>query len=149
MATSKLATSASSKTKAPATGGGLVRRLYHDRSIIAAARRHATSSAARPNRSCWLIAEGRSGSGARRSPSSDDRSSGHRDRLGAQARLGPHVDLVKLLLRQPVRPGQLTEVGADDRQRKPNGDRSEEHTSELQSPDHLVCRLLLEKNNRY
>src|SRR5947208_8493680 len=28
----------------------------------------------------------------------------------------------------------------------PCGDeRSEEHTSELQSPDHLVCRLLLEK----
>src|SRR5258708_14569090 len=28
--------------------------------------------------------------------------------------------------------------------------RSEEHTSELQSPDHLVCRLLLEKkkNNK-
>src|SRR5258708_7913297 len=26
-----------------------------------------------------------------------------------------------------------------------NLDRSEEHTSELQSPDHLVCRLLLEK----
>src|SRR5258708_24866670 len=25
------------------------------------------------------------------------------------------------------------------------GVRSEEHTSELQSPDHLVCRLLLEK----
>src|SRR5258708_21713502 len=25
------------------------------------------------------------------------------------------------------------------------GIRSEEHTSELQSPDHLVCRLLLEK----
>src|SRR5258708_39966553 len=25
------------------------------------------------------------------------------------------------------------------------GRRSEEHTSELQSPDHLVCRLLLEK----
>src|SRR5712671_7846416 len=24
-------------------------------------------------------------------------------------------------------------------------DRSEEHTSELQSPDHLVCRLLLDK----
>src|SRR5258708_31375398 len=31
-----------------------------------------------------------------------------------------------------VRPGQARE-------------RSEEHTSELQSPDHLVCRLLLEK----
>src|SRR5258708_21129437 len=28
--------------------------------------------------------------------------------------------------------------------------RSEEHTSELQSPDHLVCRLLLEKKkNKY
>src|SRR5258708_14238772 len=31
--------------------------------------------------------------------------------------------------------GSSTEVGS----------RSEEHTSELQSPDHLVCRLLLEK----
>src|SRR5438552_11397275 len=32
---------------------------------------------------------------------------------------------------------------ANIRRKKP---RSEEHTSELQSPDHLVCRLLLEKN---
>src|SRR5258708_38114333 len=34
------------------------------------------------------------------------------------------------------------------RERDPQGPRrcrSEEHTSELQSPDHLVCRLLLEK----
>src|SRR5258708_21271329 len=29
------------------------------------------------------------------------------------------------------------------------GKRSEEHTSELQSPDHLVCRLLLEKKKIY
>src|SRR5258708_31732924 len=28
-------------------------------------------------------------------------------------------------------------------------DRSEEHTSELQSPDHLVCRLLLEKKKQH
>src|SRR5947208_14958513 len=28
------------------------------------------------------------------------------------------------------------------------GTRSEEHTSELQSPDHLVCRLLLEKKKK-
>src|SRR5258708_17421869 len=28
------------------------------------------------------------------------------------------------------------------------GHRSEEHTSELQSPDHLVCRLLLEKKKK-
>src|SRR2546430_5810314 len=52
---------------------------------------------------------------------------------------------------------QLTEVGADLR-RRPEGDeiaeplvdrkqrdRSEEHTSELQSQSNLVCRLLLEK----
>src|SRR5258708_28758370 len=30
---------------------------------------------------------------------------------------------------------------------RPPVGRSEEHTSELQSPDHLVCRLLLEKKN--
>src|SRR5258708_28628100 len=35
-------------------------------------------------------------------------------------------------------------VGADQRVQR-GLDRSEEHTSELQSPDHLVCRLLLEK----
>src|SRR5258708_24667967 len=29
------------------------------------------------------------------------------------------------------------------------GGRSEEHTSELQSPDHLVCRLLLEKKKPF
>src|SRR5258708_26231548 len=29
-----------------------------------------------------------------------------------------------------------------------SGSRSEEHTSELQSPDHLVCRLLLEKKKK-
>ena len=30
----------------------------------------------------------------------------------------------------------------------PSTMRSEEHTSELQSPDHLVCRLLLEKKKK-
>src|SRR5947208_14196730 len=30
----------------------------------------------------------------------------------------------------------------------PRRGRSEEHTSELQSPDHLVCRLLLEKKKK-
>src|SRR5258708_25753131 len=37
------------------------------------------------------------------------------------------------------RVSSLIGAGADQR--------SEEHTSELQSPDHLVCRLLLEKKN--
>src|SRR5258708_11802671 len=43
-------------------------------------------------------------------------------------------------------------VGARVRERKPDlivADlRSEEHTSEFQSPDHLVCRLLLEKKKQ-
>src|SRR5215216_1933496 len=34
------------------------------------------------------------------------------------------------------------------RQIRGRGRRSEEHTSELQSPDHLVCRLLLEKKKK-
>src|SRR5258708_13974220 len=38
----------------------------------------------------------------------------------------------------PIWPAALSE----DRRR------SEEHTSELQSPDHLVCRLLLEKKKK-
>src|SRR4051794_41628240 len=33
--------------------------------------------------------------------------------------------------------------------RRPRSWRSEEHTSELQSPVHLVCRLLLEKKKTY
>src|SRR6266487_4914539 len=34
------------------------------------------------------------------------------------------------------------------RPRRGRRDRSEEHTSELQSPVHLVCRLLLEKKKK-
>src|SRR5258708_17553712 len=37
---------------------------------------------------------------------------------------------------------QAAEAAVGSRSTPP---RSEEHTSELQSPDHLVCRLLLEK----
>src|SRR5207244_11623571 len=40
----------------------------------------------------------------------------------------------------------LVSEGALDGGRPPM--RSEEHTSELQSPDHLVCRLLLEKKKK-
>src|SRR5207244_12616875 len=39
---------------------------------------------------------------------------------------------------------ELSDAG-DARVSLPLSSRSEEHTSELQSPDHLVCRLLLEK----
>src|ERR1041385_1150853 len=37
---------------------------------------------------------------------------------------------------------------SDERAREEVGDRSEEHTSELQSRLHLVCRLLLEKKKK-
>src|SRR2546429_2617930 len=48
------------------------------------------------------------------------------------------------LTRQPVRvpPGDEEKVSINNRLRRT---RSEEHTSELQSRLHLVCRLLLEK----
>src|SRR5947208_13331236 len=48
----------------------------------------------------------------------------------------------------PIYDGELQHVGRGRRRRRSalsRCRRSEEHTSELQSPDHLVCRLLLEK----
>src|SRR6202051_4153805 len=41
--------------------------------------------------------------------------------------------------------GTLIARGASARAKRTQGHRSEEHTSELQSHEHLVCRLLLEK----
>src|SRR5439155_11285251 len=66
-------------------------------------------------------------------------------RLHPRAREGPG-DLAEIGARRgaPVRPADLHLVPGGrgvDRQ----GARSEEHTSELQSRGHLVCRLLLEK----
>src|SRR3712207_8577870 len=69
--------------------------------------------------------------------------------------------VVHLRLRVGARPRRLVLAGGDDVQRgvrevggaggrrecerQDRGDRSEEHTSELQSRQYLVCRLLLEK----
>src|SRR5258708_29843407 len=44
----------------------------------------------------------------------------------------------------PANPRVPTRLGPGLQRRS----RSEEHTSELQSPDHLVCRLLLEKKKK-
>src|SRR5437870_8685674 len=41
------------------------------------------------------------------------------------------------------------DAAAEDKARKIDAMRSEEHTSELQSRGHLVCRLLLEKKKQY
>src|SRR5258708_26992977 len=45
----------------------------------------------------------------------------------------------------PAASGPVRRLAAHGRVRAA---RSEEHTSELQSPDHLVCRLLLEKKKK-
>src|SRR5947208_12932728 len=44
---------------------------------------------------------------------------------------------------KPIR--RKVQLGCLERYPNESAARSEEHTSELQSPDHLVCRLLLEK----
>src|SRR5256885_6945344 len=56
---------------------------------------------------------------------------------------------------QPRRRGRCLRSGERDRgavrpprSRSPDRRRSEEHTSELQSPCNLVCRLLLEKKKK-
>src|SRR5258708_10500248 len=64
-----------------------------------------------------------------------------------------------LMIRRPPRSTLFpytTLFRSPPRQRRPRrprppcwpAGRSEEHTSELQSPDHLVCRLLLEKKKK-
>src|SRR5437899_7891420 len=52
--------------------------------------------------------------------------------------LGQDVTLVRVVPTQTASPRQLDALVS-------KADRSEEHTSELQSLRHLVCRLLLEK----
>src|SRR5690348_18094255 len=54
----------------------------------------------------------------------------------------------RAVAREPPRAGDRAASGHDRRPHRsaqPALPRSEEHTSELQSPVHLVCRLLLEK----
>src|SRR2546426_6757227 len=53
---------------------------------------------------------------------------------------GLEAGLSVLALRDQIIPPTINYENAD-----PDCDRSEEHTSELQSPCNLVCRLLLEK----
>src|SRR5437879_9424975 len=52
------------------------------------------------------------------------------------------------LLEHALQPELLRRPRVAVRERDVAGLRSEEHTSELQSPMYLVCRLLLEKKNQ-
>src|SRR5258708_31293212 len=72
--------------------------------------------------------------------------------LGSIVHSGPVAVLVEVNVEHPVQLVLDGPVTARDLQQPFGGHmpgqqviRSEEHTSELQSPDHLVCRLLLEK----
>src|SRR5256885_3320167 len=65
--------------------------------------------------------------------------------------LFPYTTLFRSAAR--VRPFQTSRPGGRSSEnpgmsRETPGDRSEEHTSELQSPCNLVCRLLLEKKKQ-
>src|SRR2546426_3500474 len=69
--------------------------------------------------------------------------------------LFPYTTLFRSLVRGPAHPTaatstptQLISVGAFSGHTEHDRDRSEEHTSELQSPCNLVCRLLLEKKKK-
>src|SRR5947208_12031828 len=62
--------------------------------------------------------------------------------------LFPYTTLFRSRCHRPVDAGRVRGVLASARPRAGRALRSEEHTSELQSPDHLVCRLLLEKKKK-
>src|SRR5256885_12905932 len=58
---------------------------------------------------------------------------------------------IRFQIHLPNAPGQSTTDFAHSPERPAaarSGERSEEHTSELQSPCNLVCRLLLEKKKK-
>src|SRR3712207_8620116 len=67
-----------------------------------------------------------------------------RGRVDAAAGVGDGEAHVASRRDGPVRQGQLP-LGLDGVERQREEARSEEHTSELQSRQYLVCRLLLEK----
>src|SRR5215208_7482986 len=69
--------------------------------------------------------------------------------------LFPYTTLFRPRLRSPRSsygrgraPGRRPPRGSPGAASPPPGSRSEEHTSELQSRGHLVCRLLLEKKKK-
>src|SRR6266702_4775558 len=61
---------------------------------------------------------------------------------------GRHAELADLELLLHLLLQHLLRVRHDLGRKRVRGVRSEEHTSELQSRGHLVCRLLLEKKNK-
>src|SRR3712207_8448750 len=69
------------------------------------------------------------------------RSEPRTDAVGDRVGEGHHADRQERRARHP----EVGEVAVGDLAHHERPDRSEEHTSELQSRQYLVCRLLLEK----
>src|SRR5690625_939614 len=84
----------------------------------------------------------------RQKPSSHASSTCGNDKLSkaqrGRAPMAAKSDKFTARLRQPT-----YSAGNPTGKWRPSSKRSEEHTSELQSRGHLVCRLLLEKKNKY
>src|SRR3712207_8265157 len=73
-------------------------------------------------------------------------------RLIVSVRIDGHPDFARVDIDDAVPCHSASDVGADSRDPRqrlqtPGHLRSEEHTSELQSRQYLVCRLLLEKTH--
>src|SRR5437870_12937051 len=60
----------------------------------------------------------------------------------------PTAHMLEIPDHKPVLEGEALQDGANISSRSRRAGRSEEHTSELQSRGHLVCRLLLEKKKK-
>src|SRR5947208_5995764 len=73
------------------------------------------------------------------------RSAPHRDLPSFPTRRSSDLGVNRTRIRMRDRPRVSRGEMRNSSSRNRRLDRSEEHTSELQSPDHLVCRLLLEK----
>src|SRR5437762_6504884 len=63
---------------------------------------------------------------------------------GKPRRQGPKINMAHFIKNTPTYKGKTITLGL----KIDEGNRSEEHTSELQSPMYLVCRLLLEKKKK-
>src|SRR2546426_8809753 len=68
--------------------------------------------------------------------------------LGLGQRL-PKLHTLRNLVRGEVSPAVVADLLLGQAHAFPRDYRSEEHTSELQSPCNLVCRLLLEKKKKH
>src|SRR2546426_3997654 len=86
------------------------------------------------------IGETRSGDGVRADCHEHDK------RRKRHALVGP-IDPLRAGLQEHLVSGTVAQPNHDV-DRDPRSPRSEEHTSELQSPCNLVCRLLLEKKKK-